>query len=60
MHKEKNKTHLEKFKKMVDWIKRKFILIIAASMLVISYGMCKKDNTIHGNQNYTKQDENRD
>jgi cytochrome b561 len=60
MYKQKNKTHLEKFKHFVHWIKRKIILIITAFMLGMSNAMYDEDKMINGNQNHSEQEQKKD
>lgn len=60
MYKQKNKTHLEKSKQILNWIKRKIILIIAAVMLGMSNAMYDEDKMINGNQNHTEQEHKKD
>lgn len=55
MYKHKNKTRLEQSKRPLQWIKRKFIVIITAFMLGMSNGMNVHDEALKGNQNYTEQ-----
>jgi hypothetical protein len=55
MYKHNNKTHLEKSKRPILWVKRKIILIITAFMLGMANGMNEGDKMINGNQNYTEQ-----
>jgi len=60
MYKQKNKTRLEKSKHIVNWIKRKIILIITAFMLGMSNAMYDEDKMINRNQNYTEQEHKKD
>ncbi|MCL5130198.1 MULTISPECIES: hypothetical protein [Flavobacteriaceae] len=60
MYKQKNKTHLEKSKQILNWIKRKIILIITAVMLGMSNAMYDEDKMINGNQNHTEQEHKKD
>lgn len=60
MYKQKNKTHLEKSKQILNWIKRKIILIITVVMLGMSNAMYDEDKMINGNQNHTEQEHKKD
>lgn len=60
MYKQKNKTYLEKSKHFVHWIKIKMILIMTAVMLGMSNAMHDEDKMIHGNQDYTEQEQKKD
>lgn len=50
-----NRTRLEKSKRLLLWIKRKFLLIMTAFMLGMANGMNTEDTRTKGNQNYTEQ-----
>jgi len=60
MYKQKIKTHLEKSKHFIHWIKRMFILIITAVMLGMSNAMYDEDKMIDGNQTRTEQNHIKD
>ncbi len=60
MYKQNNKTHLEKFKHFVQWIKRKLILIITAFMIGISNAMYDEDKMANENQYHTEQKDKKD
>ena len=60
MYKQKNKSYLEKSKQILNWIKRKIILIITAVMLGMSNAMYDEDKMINGNQNHTEQEHKKD
>jgi hypothetical protein len=60
MYKQKNKTHLEKSKQILSWVKRRIILIITAVMLGMSNAMYDEDKMINGNQNYIEQEHKKD
>jgi hypothetical protein len=55
MYKHKTTTRLERSKRPLHWIKRKFIVIITAFMLGMSNGMNVHDEVFKGGQNYTEQ-----
>nr|WP_296312629.1 hypothetical protein [Winogradskyella sp. UBA3174] len=60
MYKQKNKTHLEKSKRVVHWVKRKLTLIITAVMLGMSNAIYDEHKMINGNQNHTEQKHKKD
>ena len=60
MYKQKNKTHLEKSKQILSWVKRRIILIITAVMLGMSNAMYDEDKMINGNQNHIEQEHKKD
>ena len=60
MYKQNNNARLGKSKLIFHWIKRKFILIIAACMLGMSNAMYDEDKMINGNQHHTEQKQKRD
>ena len=60
MYKQKNKTHLEKSKQILNWIKRKIILIITAVMLGMSNAIYDENKMINENQNHTEQEHKKD
>ena len=60
MYKQKNKTHLEKSKQILNRIKRKIILKITTVMLGMSNAMYDEDKMINGNQNHTEQEHKKD
>ncbi|EPR71886.1 hypothetical protein ADIWIN_3084 [Winogradskyella psychrotolerans RS-3] len=51
---------MEKSKQILNWIKRKIILIITAVMLGMSNAMYDEDKMINGNQNHTEQEHKKD
>lgn len=55
MYKLNNKTRLEPSKRLLHWVKRKFIVVITAFMLGMSNGMNVHEEALKGNQNYTEQ-----
>jgi hypothetical protein len=56
MYKQNKNSRLEQSKRpLLNWIKRKFIIIITAFMLGMANGMHTEDTRIKGNQNYTEQ-----
>lgn len=60
MYKQKNKIRLGKPKRIIDWIKRKIMLIATAFMLGMSNAMYDEDKMINGNQNHTEQEQKTD
>ena len=60
MYKQKNKTHLEKFKQFAHYIKRKIILVFTAFMIGMSNAMYDEDKMINGNENHTEQEDKKD
>ena len=60
MYKQKNKTHLEKFKQFVHYIKRKTILVFTAFMIGMSNAMYDEDKMIDGNENHIEQEDKKD
>lgn len=60
MYKQKNKTNLEKSKRVVYWIKRKLVLIVTAFMIGMSNAMYDEDKMINGNQYHTEQKDKKD
>lgn len=56
MYKQNKNSRLEQSKRpLLNWIKRKFIIVITAFMLGMANGMHTEDTRIKGNQNYTEQ-----
>ncbi|MDW5290904.1 hypothetical protein [Formosa sp. PL04] len=51
---------METSKHIIYWIKRKFILVIAAVMLGMSNAMYHEDHTISGNQIHTEQEDKKE
>lgn len=51
----KNKTHLEKSKNPIYWLKRKMLLIMTALMLGMSNSINEEEKSIFGNQHTTEQ-----
>lgn len=60
MYKQKNKIRLERFKRLLHWIKRKIMVIITLFMLGMSNAMYDEDKTIFGNENHTEQEQKKD
>lgn len=60
MYKRKNKTWLEKSKCIIQWIRRKILLIVTAFMIGMSNAMYDENKTINGNQHHTEQEDKRD
>nr|WP_095928373.1 hypothetical protein [Flavobacterium sp. ACN2] len=56
MYKQNKNSRLEQSRRpLLNWIKRKFIIVITAFMLGMANGMHTEDTRIKGNQNYTEQ-----
>lgn len=56
MYKQNKNSRLEQSKRpLLNWIKRKFIIVITAFMLGMANGIHTEDTRIKGNQNYTEQ-----
>ena len=57
MYKQNNSAPVkwEAFKRSLNWIKRKTILILVAFMIGFSNGMTGKQDTVDDNQNYIEQ-----
>jgi len=53
----KNHFRLSFIKSIVRWIKRKFIIILVAFMVGLSYGMYEEDIVIFDNQNNIEQEQ---
>lgn len=60
MYKQKHKTHLEKSKHPLYWIKRKVLLIFTALMLGLSNSINEEDKSIYGNQHTIEQQDKKD
>ncbi|OXA98938.1 hypothetical protein B0A75_12785 [Flavobacterium oncorhynchi] len=61
MYKQNKKSHLEQSKRPVlNWIKRKLLLIITAFMLGMSNGMNAEDRSINGSFVQTEQQDKKD
>ena len=60
MYKQKNKTHLEKSKRPIYWLKRKALLIITAFMLGMSNSINEEEKSIFGSQYQIEQQDKRD
>ncbi len=60
MYKQQNKKPLEKSKQILNWIKRKIILIITTVMLGMSNAMYDEDKTMNENQYRIEQKDKKD
>lgn len=60
MYKQKQKTHLEKSKYPLYWVKRKILLIFTALMLGLSNSINEEDKSIFGNQHSVEKQEQKD
>ncbi len=60
MYKQQNKKPLEKSKQILNWIKRKIILIITTVMLGMSNAIYDEDKTMNENQYRIEQKDKKD
>lgn len=60
MYKQQNTPGLEKSGYIIQWIKRKILLILTACMLGMSNAMHDKSKMITGNQHYTEQEQKKE
>lgn len=60
MYKQKNKTRLGKSNQILNWLKRRVILITTAIMLGMSNAIYEDDKTIYGSQYHTEQQDKKD
>lgn len=51
----KNKIYLKKYKRIIHWLKRKFILISVAFMIGLSNAMHEENEMINKNNKHTEQ-----
>ena len=60
MYKQNNTTNLDTSKRILHWIKRKILLILAAFMIGISNAMYEEDTMLFGNQHQTEQQDKKE